>query len=127
MKMKQESGSALIAAVFFILSATLLTMAVLAMSKFNTFTIRPHTDLQRSFYINEGAANRIQWLIAADRGLHPVANPGEEDYSEFTKKENRQSAFIRTAGHCLAGVRHCGGQRSNRIGLVYGKRTCNRL
>ncbi|MBE6405327.1 MAG: hypothetical protein E7040_04825 [Lentisphaerae bacterium] len=83
MKMKQESGSALIAAVFFILSATLLTMAVLAMSKFNTFTIRPHTDLQRSFYINEGAANRIQWLIAADRGLHPVANPGEEDYSEY--------------------------------------------
>ena len=83
MKMKRESGSALIAAVFFILGATLLTMSVLAMSKFNTFTIRPHTDLQRRFYTNEGAANRIQWLIAADRGLHPNANPGEEDYSEY--------------------------------------------
>ena len=83
MKMKRESGSALIAAVFFILGATLLTMSVLAMSKFNTFTIRPHTDLQRSFYTNEGAANRIQWLIAADRGLHPTANPGEEDYTEY--------------------------------------------
>ena len=81
--MKRESGSALAAAVFFILGATLFTMAVLAMSKFNTFTIRPHVELQRSFYTNEGVANRIQWLIAADRGLHPVANLGEEDYAEY--------------------------------------------
>lgn len=81
--MKRQSGSALGAAVIFILSATMLTMAVLAMSKYNTFTVRPHLELQKSFYINEGAANRIQWLIAADRGLHPVSNPGTEDYSEY--------------------------------------------
>lgn len=81
--MKRQSGSALGAAVIFILSATMLTMAVLAMSKYNTFTIRPHVELQKSFYINEGAANRIQWLIAADRGLHSTTNPGNEDYSEF--------------------------------------------
>ena len=65
--MKRQSGSAFSAAIFFILGATLLTMAVLAMSKINTFTIRPHLELQRSFYINEGAANRVQWLLAADR------------------------------------------------------------
>lgn len=81
--MKRQSGSALGAAVIFILSATMLTMAVLAMSKYNTFTIRPHVELQKSFYINEGAANRIQWLIAADRGLHSTTNPGREDYSEY--------------------------------------------
>ena len=81
--MNRQSGSALGAAVIFILSATMLTMAVLAMSKYNTFTIRPHVELQKSFYLNEGAANRIQWLIAADRGLHANSNPGNEDYSEF--------------------------------------------
>ena len=47
--MKRQSGSALGAAVIFILSATMLTMAVLAMSKYNTFTIRPHVELQKSF------------------------------------------------------------------------------
>ncbi|MBQ9772902.1 MAG: hypothetical protein IJW23_13860 [Lentisphaeria bacterium] len=99
MKMKQESGSALIAAIFFILAATLLTMAVLAMSKFNTFTIRPHTDLQRSFYTNEGVANRIQWLIAADRGLHPVANPGEEDYSEYDYDRYLADGVIHTLNY----------------------------
>ncbi|MBQ7403455.1 MAG: hypothetical protein IJW05_08460 [Lentisphaeria bacterium] len=81
--MKRQSGSAFSAAIFFILGATLLTMAVLAMSKINTFTIRPHLELQRSFYINEGAANRVQWLLAADRQLHPVSTPGDLDYSEF--------------------------------------------
>lgn len=81
--MKKQSGSAMAASIVFILSATLLTMAVLSISKYNSFTIRPHVELQKSFYINEGAANRIQWLIAADRGLHPVSNPGNEDYSEY--------------------------------------------
>lgn len=78
-----QSGSALGAAICFIFSATLLTLSVLAMSKYHTFTIRPHLELQKSFYLGEGAANRIQWLIAADRELHSTAIPGQEDYSEY--------------------------------------------
>ena len=81
--MKQQSGSALVAALCFIFGASLLTMAVLAMSKYNTFTVRPHIEMQRSFYISEGAANRIQWLLAADRQLHSVTNPGREAYEDY--------------------------------------------
>ena len=81
--MKNQSGSALVAALCFIFGASLLTMSVLALSKYNSFTIRPHVEMQRNMYISEGAANRIQWLIAADRSLHPTTNPGDEDYSEF--------------------------------------------
>ena len=83
MKQSSQSGAALGAAVCFIFSATLLTMSVLALSKYNSFTVRPHIELQKSFYLCEGAANRIQWLIAADRQEHPGTNLNQFDYSEY--------------------------------------------
>ena len=96
MKQQQQSGSALVAALCFLFGASLLTMAVLAMSKYNTFTIRPHIEMQKSFYINEGAANRIQWLIAADRGLHNISRPGEENYEEFDYDRYMADGVIHT-------------------------------
>ncbi|MDR0933169.1 MAG: general secretion pathway protein GspK [Victivallales bacterium] len=82
--MKQsESGSALVVVLCLIFMASMLAMAVLAMSKYNTFTIQAHLDLQRSFYVNEGVANRIQYLIAADRSLFPMVQLGKEDYGEY--------------------------------------------
>ena len=97
--MKQQSGSALVAALCFIFGASLLTMAVLAMSKYNTFTIRPHIEMQKSFYINEGAANRIQWLLAADRQLHSVTNPGMEDYEEYDYERYIADGVIHTLNY----------------------------
>ena len=64
---KRESGSALIAVLCLIFTAGLLVTAVVSMSQYNTFTLGTRLALQRSFYTAEGAANRIQWLIAADR------------------------------------------------------------
>ena len=80
---KRESGSALIAVLCLIFTAGLLVTAVVSMSQYNTFTLGTRLALQRSFYTAEGAANRIQWLIAADRNLHPLQILGEVDYSEY--------------------------------------------
>ncbi len=78
-----ESGSALVAALVLIFSASMLTMAVLAISQTATLDIRAHTQLQRSAYINEGVSNRIQWLIAADKHLFPGTSPGEIEYLDY--------------------------------------------
>ena len=61
-----------------------MTAVVLALSKIATFDVRAHIELQRSAYINEGVANRIQFLLAADRNVNPSGTRlGELDYSEF--------------------------------------------
>lgn len=81
---QNESGSALIAALCLIFMAGMLTAAVLALSRIATFDVRAHVELQRSAYINEGVANRIQFLLAADRNVNPGSTRlGELDYSEF--------------------------------------------
>ncbi len=79
-----ESGVALIAVLCLIFSAGMLTTAVVAMSKYNSFTVGAHVALQRSFYINEGVANRVQFLIAADRSLYPYSDElGEIEYADY--------------------------------------------
>ncbi len=79
-----ERGSALIAALCLIFMAGMLTATVLALSRIATFDIRAHVELQRSAYINEGVANRIQFLLAADRNVNPSSTQlGELDYEEF--------------------------------------------
>lgn len=80
---QSESGSALIAVLCLVFMAGLLAAAVLAMSKYNSFTINAHLELQKSFYINEGVANRVQYLIAADRSLYSSVQLGLVDYSEY--------------------------------------------
>ena len=65
-----ESGSALVAVLCLVFMAGLLAGAVLAMSKYGSFTMAAHLALQKSMYVNEGAAARIQYLIAADRSLY---------------------------------------------------------
>ena len=79
-----ESGSALIAVLCLLFTAGMLTTTVLMISRTATFDIYSHVELQRSDYINEGASNRIQWLIAADRQLFPGRDPGITDYTEYT-------------------------------------------
>ena len=79
-----EQGSALVAALCLVFMAGMLTASVLALSRIATFDVRSHVELQRSAYINEGVANRIQFLLAADRNVHSAGTQlGELDYTEF--------------------------------------------
>ena len=83
-KTRDERGSALLAALCLIFMAGMLTGTVLALSRIATFDIRAHVTLQRSAYINEGVANRIQFLLAADRNVNSEStNLGELDYTEY--------------------------------------------
>ncbi len=81
---KSESGSALIAVLCLLFTAGMLTSTVLMISRTATFDVYSHVELQRSSYINEGASNRIQWLLAADRNLFTARDPGNTDYTEYT-------------------------------------------
>ena len=80
---RSESGSALVAVLCLIFMAGLLSAAVLAMSKYNTFTMAAHLALQKSMYVNEGAATRIQYLLAADRTLYANVQLGRTAYSDY--------------------------------------------
>lgn len=76
-------NSALISVLCLIFTAGILTAAVLSLSKSGTFTVATHVDLQKSMLIAEGVANRVQWLLAADRNLNPNDKPGSVDYTTF--------------------------------------------
>lgn len=80
---KNEKASALVAALGLIFMGGMLTASVLALSRIGTFNVSAHLDRQRSMYVMEGAANRIQWLLAADRYLYDDVTLGELDYSEY--------------------------------------------
>lgn len=80
---RYESGSALIAVLFLIFTGGIIAMSVLALSKSGTFTVYAHVERQRSMLIMEGAATRIQWLMAGDAKLFPDEIPGETDYTAF--------------------------------------------
>ena len=76
-------NSALVSVLCLIFTAGILTAAVLSLSKSGTFTVAAHVELQRSMLIAEGVANRVQWLLAADRNLNPDDKPGSVDYTTF--------------------------------------------
>ncbi|MBE6365780.1 MAG: general secretion pathway protein GspK [Lentisphaerae bacterium] len=76
-------NAALVAVLCLIFTAGLLTASTLALSQIGTFSVASHVELQRSMLVAEGAATRIQYLLAADRNLHQDDVPGEVDYSSF--------------------------------------------
>lgn len=75
--------AALVSVLCLVFTAGLLAAAVLSLSKSGTFTVAAHVELQRSMLIAEGAAARVQWLLAADRNLHPDDKPGSVDYDTY--------------------------------------------
>ena len=75
--------AALISVLCLIFTAGILTAAALALSQSGTFSVSAHVELQRSMLVAEGVAARIQYLMAADRNLHPDDRPGEVDYTEY--------------------------------------------
>ncbi|MBR7130957.1 MAG: general secretion pathway protein GspK [Lentisphaeria bacterium] len=76
-------NAALISVLCLIFTAGILTAATLALSQKGTFSVYAHVELQRSMLVAEGVANRIQFLLAADRNLNPEDKPGEVDYTAY--------------------------------------------
>ncbi len=79
-----ESGIALISVLLLIATGSLLALMVMSISKTTSFTVMPFLQLQRSYYVLEGMAARIQFLISADRELY--GNPQQlnvDNYSEY--------------------------------------------
>ncbi len=79
-----ESGIALISVLLLIATGSLLALMVMSISKTTSFTVMPFVQLQRSYYVLEGMAQRIQFLISADRELY--GNPQQlnvDNYSEY--------------------------------------------
>ena len=79
-----ESGAALIAVLCLIFTAGILTATTLALSKSAVFNVTAHVKMQRSMLVSEGVANRVMWLIAADRNLYSTSEQmGETVYDEY--------------------------------------------
>lgn len=78
-----ERGSALVAVLFLLLTGGIITAAVLSLSKIGTFTVYAHVERQRSMFVAEGVATRVQYLYAADLALFPSEKLGETDYTEY--------------------------------------------
>ena len=84
LKRRGESGIALISTLLLIVTGSLLAMMVMSISKNTSFTVLPFVQLQRSYYVLEGMAQRIQFLISADRQL--FGDPQQlnvDNYSEY--------------------------------------------
>ena len=78
-----ENGSALVAVLCLLLTGGIITTAVLSLSKIGTFTVHAHVERQKSMFVAEGVATRVQFLYAADLQLHTSEKLGETDYSEY--------------------------------------------
>ncbi len=80
----QESGVALIAVLCLIVTVGILVSSMTIIAQISTYNVYSASDLIRSRYIAEGCANRILFLVEADRATY-TANTGttETDYSEY--------------------------------------------
>ena len=77
-----ERGSVLIPVLAVIISCSLVVSALMALSQLGTSGMAAHTRLQRSAYLCEGALNRAQWLIAAERASSPNTSLLYFDYAD---------------------------------------------
>lgn len=82
-RLRREQGSALLAVLVLIFTGGLITALMMAIGNTGTFEVASHVEQQRSMFIAEGVAQRVQWLISADRYLHGSETLGETDYEEF--------------------------------------------
>ena len=83
-----ERGSVLIPVLAVIVSCSLIVSALLALSQLGTSGMAAHTRLQKSAYLCEGALNRVQWLVTAERSSFPNTSLlyfdyGDSEYDRF--------------------------------------------
>ena len=81
---RREQGSVLIPVLAVIVSCSLIVSALMALSQLGTSGMAAHTRLQKSAYLCEGALNRAQWLIAAERASSPNTSLLYFDYADST-------------------------------------------
>ncbi len=81
----QQSGVALIAVLCLIVTGGVLVGAMTVISQMSTVNVAASVDIVRSRYVAEGCANRIVFLIEADREVYGVETSGttETDYSQY--------------------------------------------
>ncbi len=79
----REEGSALLAVLVLVFTGGLITALMMAVGSSGSFEVASHVEQQRSMFVAEGVAQRIQWLISADRYLHGSETLGETDYEEY--------------------------------------------
>ena len=82
MRRGNESGSALAASLMLIFTGSLMVMLVLSLSRYGVTTVPAHTELQKSYYVNELVAYLLQYLVSAERRINPNANLLDTDYSD---------------------------------------------
>lgn len=78
-----ESGIALVAALALIATAGLMTATMVIISRMGTLHAASFVDLMRSSYVAEGAANRIRYLIEADRSVYGDTDAQTLDYDDY--------------------------------------------
>jgi len=78
-----EKGSALLAVLVLVFTGGLITALAMAVGNSSSFEVASHVEQQRSMFTSEGVAQRVQWLISADRYLHGSETLGETDYEEY--------------------------------------------
>jgi len=83
LRLRREEGSVLIPVLAVIVSCSLIVSALMALSQLGTSGMAAHTRLQKSAYLCEGALNRVQWLVAADRATSPGTSLLYFDYADF--------------------------------------------
>ncbi|MDD5597508.1 MAG: hypothetical protein PHV82_06160 [Victivallaceae bacterium] len=70
-KSGKESGIALVAVLCTVLTVSLLVASAVAISQYAALETATFSGISRSFYVAEGAAARIRWLIMADHRKYP--------------------------------------------------------
>ena len=98
-----ERGSALLAVLVLIFTGGLITALMMAIGSAGSLEVASHVEQQRSMFVAEGAAQRVQWLLAADRYLHSSETLGETDYDEYD--------YERFLPDGVPHVMDCGGQQ----------------
>lgn len=78
-----ESGIALIAALALIATAGLMAATMVIISRIGTLYAVSFVDMMRSGYVAEGAANRIRYLIEADRSVFGDSDAQELEYDTY--------------------------------------------
>lgn len=81
-RIRREKGSVLIPVLAVIVSCSLIVSALMALSQLGTSGMAAHTRLQKSAYLCEGALNRAQWLVAAERASSPNTSLLYFDYAD---------------------------------------------
>lgn len=79
----REDGVALVSVLCLLTTAGLLVSALVAVSRISTLNVASFTDLMRSSYVAEGAANRIRYLIEADRHVFGDQDAQNIDFDEY--------------------------------------------